>query len=82
MGYTILYRCDRDLCASEIPAAAYTSTNGGAYPGLPSGLIEIRQGEYGKKLTFCSWVCADIYVRTAAERELDELAAIKEKSTR
>jgi hypothetical protein len=72
VSYESLYRCDRELCTSETPAEAYASSDGGAYPGLPAGLIEIRQGEYGKKYTYCSWVCADIEVSKYAELELGE----------
>lgn len=83
MGYEQIYRCDKDLCTVETPAEAHASTDGGAYEAVPTDWIVIQQGAYGKKYTFCSWVCADIEVSKYADKELDEkVETIKVEETR
>ncbi len=71
MAHEVIFRCDRDRCLAE-EHVKFVLT--GEYLGLPPNWIEIRQGDYGTKLMFCSWVCADDRVNEAAEAENAALA--------
>ena len=78
MAHEVVYKCDRDLCLTEIHIKFVLT---GAHPGLPADWVEVRWGDYGTKFVFCSWVCADIEVSKYAEAELDHIAdTLKEKS--
>ncbi len=75
MGYVSVYRCDRDLCTAEEPPSDVL--------GEPVTWVGIYRREGAVKLSFCSWVCADIEVGKRAGKELDAKAdAIKGKVTR